>query len=358
MSADAPLAGAPDGAPPEAGAKDADAVRLAVLGTGAIAQVVHLPTLSQMPGVSVHGVCDIDRQKARAIAARFGIPRVYESDADVFDDPDVDGIIICSPSHLHEEQVIAGLDAGKHVLVEKPLALTPAGVERVLRAAEVADRSVMVALNNRYRADCRALKVFAGNGELGELFLVKSGQMNRKVRVIRPTWRHRLATSGGGALMDLGLQMLDLALWVLGYPAPRRIVCHTHPGEGMEVEDAAALLVELEGGCVVSVEATWSLLAARDRQYLHLLGSRGSASLSPLAVHKEVEHGLLDVTPQLEAGRTNVYTGTYRDQLDHFAGVMAGTRVAPLPEEQVRLMELITAAYRSARDGVEVVTGA
>lgn len=331
-----------------------DPARLAVLGAGAIAQIVHLPTLAQMSGVQVTGVCDVDRQKARAIATRFGVPRVYDADDDVFEDDAVQGVIICTPSHLHEEQAIAALESGKHVLVEKPLAFTPAGAERVVEAAERAGRSVMVALNNRYRADLRALKSFTTTRELGDIFLVKGGQLNRKVRVIRPTWRHRVATAGGGALMDLGVQVLDLCLWLLDYPDVRRVVCRTHAGEGMEVEDAAAVFLEVAGGGIVSVEVTWSLMAARDRQYLQLLGTRGSGSILPLSVQKEMEHGLLDVTPQIPPGRSNIYTMTYREQLDQFVGVIAGAIEVALPREQIQLMEILALAYRSAETGAQV----
>jgi predicted dehydrogenase len=329
-------------------------VQIAVLGTGAIAQVVHLPTLAQMHGVRTKGVCDVDFNKATALARRFNIPTVYRRDEEVFAAPDVDGVVICSPSHLHEGQAIAALQGGKHVLVEKPLSLTAEGAKRVIDAARAADRRVMVALNGRYRADARSVRTFVTNGELGQVFLLRAGQLNRKVRLLRPTWRHRRRTSGGGALMDLGVQVLDLCMWMLDYPKVRRIICQTHPGEGMEVEDTAAILLETEAGASIAVEVSWSLLGARDRQYLHLLATRGSASLVPLAVHKELEHGLVDVTPQIPPGRWNVYTATYRDQLEHFAAVVAGKRDCVPPTEQIQLMELIALAYRSAERGEEV----
>src|SRR5690606_26661286 len=128
-------------------------------------QVVYLPILSQMPGVEIAGVADRDRSKAGAIASRFGVPRVFERDEDVFDAP-VDAVLICTPSHLHEAQAIAALEGGKNVLVEKPLSLTAAGTERVLAAAERAGRSVVVAMNGRYRPDVQALRPFLKGREL------------------------------------------------------------------------------------------------------------------------------------------------------------------------------------------------
>src|SRR5690606_16732240 len=153
--------------------------------------------------------------------------------------------VICTPSHLHEPQAIAALEGGKHVLVEKPLALDAAAAERVIAAAERADRSVMVAMNNRYRPDAAALKPFADGGELGEGCVVRAAWLNRKVRIGPPTWRQRKPTAGGGAVRDLGVQALDLALWRLGFPGVASIVAQMHRGEGIEVEDSAAMLLRL-----------------------------------------------------------------------------------------------------------------
>ena len=333
---------------------DARTFELGLLGTGAIAQVVHLPTLASFRGARVAAVCDRDHDKAAALASRFGIPEVARADEAIFQNPGLNGVLICTPSHLHEAQAIAALRAGKHVLVEKPLALTPEGARRVLDVAEETGLSVMVAMNNRYRPDALALKPFARGGELGDVFFVKAGWLNRKVRVNRPTWRHRRATAGGGALMDLGIQVIDLALWTLGFPAVERVVAHMHPAEGMEVEDSAGVLCTLKDGPILSIEVSWSMFDRRDRHYLQLLGTHGSGTLAPLAVFKEVEQGLLDVTPQLAPGQGNAYTASYRQLIRHFIDMAEGNSPRELPYEQVELMRLVGLAYRSAAEGREV----
>lgn len=329
-------------------------VRVAILGTGAISQVVHLPILTELEGAEVMAVCDVDRPKATAIANRFEVPRVFRTDDEVFASRDVDAVIICTPSHQHEAQAIAALEAGKHVLVERPLALTAEGARRVIEVAERTGRTVMVALNNRYRPDILALHPFIKGGEFGELYFVRAGWLNRKVRTVRPTWRHRRATAGGGVLMDLGTQALDLCLWLLGYPAVARVSAYTHPGEGMEVEDSATVMLRLKDGPTVSIEVTWSLLGPRDRHYLHVLGSHGAGSTSPLSVYKEMEHGLLDVTPNVVVGRENAYKASYRQQLAHFIAAARGEQEVPLPYDQVELVRLVELAYRSAAEGREL----
>jgi predicted dehydrogenase len=329
-------------------------LRVGLLGLGSIAQVVHLPILTQLPGVKLVAVCDVDNAKARAIAARFGIPRVHASDTEVWRADDLDALVICTPSHLHAEQSIAALQAGKHVLVEKPLGLSAEAARKVLAAAREAGRTLMVAMNHRYRPDIAALKPFADGGELGRIFLTRGAWLNRKVRLIRPTWRHRKATAGGGALMDLGVQLLDLCLWMLKFPAISSVSAHTHPGEGMEVEDTAAFLARLEDGGAISLTVSWSLVAERDRHYMRMLGTRGSAAIQPLAVYKEVDAGMIDVTPNIAASRENLYTASYRHELDHFARVARGEETVRLPDEQVDLMRTIALAYRSAAEKREM----
>lgn len=329
-------------------------MRVGVLGLGSIAQVVHLPILSQLPDVQITAVCDADVVKAQTIGGRFGA-RAVKTDAEVYTADDVDAVVICTPNHQHEEQAIAALQAGKHVLVEKPLAMSAQACERVLAVAEGSDRTLMVAMNNRYRPDTLALKPFADGGELGRIFLTRGAWLNKKMRVTRPTWRHRLATAGGGALMDLGVQTLDLCLWMLGFPRAASVFTHTHTAPGAEVEDTAAILLRLEDGGAISLTVSWTLVAERDRHYMRLLGTRGSGMIQPLAVYKEGDNGLLDVTPAMPpVGRENAYTASYRAELSHFISAARGeVRVDP-PREQTGIMRIVDAAYRSAQEGREL----
>jgi predicted dehydrogenase len=328
-------------------------VRVAVVGTGAIAQVAHLPILTRMKGVEVATLFDADLAKARTIAERFGVPAARRSISDIWDDDDVDGVIICTPNHLHEEQVAAAIDAGKFVLCERPLALDAAGTRRVLERDGAAER-LMVGMNQRFRPDAASLKSFVAGGEFGDIFYLRAGWLIRRVLPAGRSWRQQKRDSGGGALMDLGLQMLDLSLWLLGYPEPVRVSAHIHSGREDEVEDSAVLLLHLEGNRVLNLEVTWALRSDRERQYVHLLGSSGSGSLGPLKVFKEMDSGLVDFTPQLAPGRENQYTASYRQQLSTFVDLVRGEHENDPPREQIALMRIAEAAYLSAQKGGEV----
>jgi predicted dehydrogenase len=154
--------------------------------------------------------------------------------------------------------------------------------------------------------------------------------------------------------MDLGIQLLDLCLWMLDYPEPRRLVAHMHRGPGREVEDTAVVVLDLEGGRVVNLEVTWDLVADRDRQYLHVQGSQGSAALPPLRVLKELESGIMDVSPAATPGKENHFTASYREELSHFINAVRGNATLSGPSEQVTLLRLVEAAYASAESASEV----
>jgi predicted dehydrogenase len=122
----------------------------------------------------------------------------------------------------------------------------------------------------------------------------------------------------------------------------------------MQVEDSAAILVRLESGAAISLSLSWGLVAERDRHYMRLLGTRGSGSIQPLAVHKEIDQGILDVTPQVPATVENMYTASYREELNDFVQVSLGNRPRELPREQVELMKLVAVAYQSAAEQREL----
>jgi len=328
-------------------------VRVGVLGAGAIAQVVHLPILGRMRGVEVAYLCDTDLRRARTIAERMGIPKVY-SDDECVADGDVDALVICTPSDLHEEQCVAALEAGKHVLCEKPLALTDKGVRRILDAAERSEGTVTVAMNQRFRPDVVPLKAFLEGKELGRIMHMSAGWITRESVPSRPSWRTDPERAGGGALMDLGIQILDLAIWLLGDPRPERISASVQRMAGMKVEEFASLFVTFAGGTSLHLEAGWNGRTNRDRQFFKLLGTDGSASMAPFEVHKIMDGNLVDLTPALPPRRENPYTLSYRQELQYFVEVVRGQRSGELPVEQAVLMQVIAGAYQSASTGKEV----
>jgi predicted dehydrogenase len=328
-------------------------VRVGVIGTGAISQVVHVPIFAEREDVRLVAVADADVHKAEALSRRFKVPHVSEADSLIARD-DVDAVVICTPNHLHEEMAIAALGAGKHVFVERPLAITSAGAARVVLAAEKAGKVLVAGMPHRFRPGVIALRDFIAGGELGEVYAVRGSWMTRLMPLSRHTWRYD-RRAGGGALIDLGVPALDLCMWLVGYPKVTRVSCIASP-KAPAVEDAATLIAETEGGLALSLEVSNRLFAADDRYFARVMGTEGSGSLPPLEVFKQLGGRPIDVTPRQPkpSGGENPYTNAYRRLLDGFVQSVAGRSDVALPHEQVALMQLIEAAYNAADTGREV----
>jgi predicted dehydrogenase len=328
-------------------------VRVGVIGTGAISQVVHVPIFAEREDVELVAVADADLHKAEALSRRFRVPHVCDAEALVARD-DLDAVVICTPNHLHEAMAVAALEADKHVFVERPLATTSAGASRVLEAAEKSGRVLVAGMPHRFRPGVIALRDFIAGGELGEVYAVRSSWMTRLMPGSRHTWRYD-RRAGGGALVDLGVPALDLCMWLVGYPSVTRVSCITSP-KAPDVEDAATLMAETDGGIALSLEVSNRLFAADDRYFARVMGTEGSGSLPPLEVYKQLGGRPIDVTPRQPkpSGGENPYTNAYRRLLDDFVQSVAGRSDVELPREQVALMRLIEAAYESAEKGHEV----
>lgn len=324
-------------------------VRVAVVGAGGAAQVVHLPILRRLPEVEVAAVVDPDVARARTIAERFGVSVVAASLAKVPDGDRLDAAVVCTPNQTHEEVVHEALAAGLHVLCERPLSVSADSAARMVAAAREAERHLMVAMNQRFRYDVRAIRHFVTSGDLGQVFFLRSSWLNTRHRRPRRGWR---TGEGGGVLMELGAQAIDVALWLLGYPRVERVTARLHRREA--VDDSAVALLVLAGGATISVEATWELMEERDRHALYVFGTTGSARTNPFRVQKEVELGLVDVTPPLDRSGSDLYTDSYRQEWAEFLRAVRGEKRASPPEEQVHLMRVVEACYRSAEEGREV----
>jgi predicted dehydrogenase len=329
-------------------------VRIAVLGVGSVGQVIHLPILNRLSDVEVVGLVDPQREKAQTIAERFGVPRVAGSLDELAAETDLEAVLVCSPNHAHEEGVLGALEHGCHVLCERPLTTSSDSAARVVEAARRAQRHLMVAMNQRFRYDLRAIKHFVASGELGDVFYVRSTWLNRRARRPRRGWRRDAQLSGGGVLMDLGAQAIDTALWILDYPEVERVSARLH-GAG-DVEASAAVQLALATGATATVEVTWELVHERDRHVLYALGTEGSARSTPFQVQRTTESGIVDVTPDMDWPPAELYADSYRQEWAEFLRHARGEKPPEVPDDQVRLIRVVEACYRSASEGREMET--
>jgi predicted dehydrogenase len=332
-----------------------DPLKIGIVGGGAIAQVAHLPVLRRFKGVEVPAVCDTDLPKARALADRFGIADAFDDIEELLRYEDLDACVICTPNHLHESHILAALSAGLHVLIEKPMAMTTAAVQKVIRAAEKRDRVVMVGMNHRYRPDVQAVRSFVQSGELGTIDSVRASW-----HVFRPSraqlgWRQKRELAGGGAMLDLGLTMLDLCLWLSGNPTPERVSA-VLDGGGRErgVEQSGSAFVACERNTALFIDVTWHHVGGGERFGVGLRGTKGTAGINPLHVWKELHGVPTDVAPTASVSRENAFTASYRAEWAHFVAAIRGEAKAPSLQEHLTLHRVLDAVYKSAADGRDV----
>ncbi len=330
-----------------------DPVRIGVVGAGAIAQLTHLPVLSKMRGATLVAICDNDRPKARALADRFDIPDVYTDIGDLLEADGLQAIIVATPNHLHEPHVLSAIAAGVDVLVERPLALTAKGVERIVNAAARAGRKILVANNHRFRSDVQALAGFLRGGELGKLTGIRAGAYHHKRS--EQGWRGRRVEAGGGAFFDYGLPLLDLALWLSDFPVPERVGAHIERGAGKNaVEEGMLVQLTCASGVVFNCDVSSAYVGEEERWWFETLSTRGSTRLAPLRVVKELHGRPTDVSPRGAAARESVFIQSYRAELAHFLSVIAGETEYEAPSDQIVLHRIVEAIYKSADEGREI----
>ena len=332
-------------------------LQLGLVGVGAVAQIAHIPALKRTEGLELAALCDRDPEKAARVAQKFGIPRVHKRLDDMLADDEIDALDICTPNFLHAPMATAALEAGKHVLCERPLARSAEEAAAMVKVAKQAERLLMCAVQHRFRPDAQLLKTFVQKNDLGEIFLAKAGWLRQRTAWDSDEWRRQKRESGGGVVLDLGFQMLDMALWTLGGPKVESVTASVHRSRKGEVEDSATAFFRLANGATLTLELTWGLLMEKDFAYLNLFGSGGAALLNPLRIHKGMHGNLVNVTPAMDSSR-NQYKHSIEAQIEHFAEALRkGVKAQGAADEILPVMELMDAIYRSAEQGKEVRLG-
>jgi predicted dehydrogenase len=335
----------------------ADRIKLGIIGGGAITQIAHLPTLRKLKDVDVLGICDADMPKARALAERFQIPDAFDDIEELLAHEELDALLICTPNHLHEAHILAALSRGLHVFVEKPLTMSAASAQKIAKAAEKKNQIVMVGMNHRYRPDVQLVRNFIQSGELGPITSARGSWHIFGPGRTMPSWRTRRDQAGGGAIMDLGVAILDLALWLSGSPAPVRVSASLERAKGERgVEPAGSAFVLCEGGASVFIDVTWHHFGEAERFGLGLRGTRGTAAINPLSVFKEFHGQPVNMAPQTGSmGRENASTVSYRAEWAHFVAAIRGEVKPPSLQEHVMLHRVVDAIYKSADDDKDIV---
>ncbi len=340
--------------------------KIGIIGAGGISEQ-HLEAISSEPRAIAVAVADPSMEHAQLRAARHGIPAVYADYQEMLEQEEMDAVIVCVPNSLHAPVTLDALAAGKHVLCEKPMA---SSVEQAEAMAEMAKRTgqvLMIAQNNRFRGQSLMMKQLVEQGTFGRIYHAKAGWVRRHGIPGWGSWFTQNEFSGGGALIDIGVHVLDLALWVLGYPQPVSVFGKTYAQFGPEkkalsswgrvneagvfdVEDFATALITFENGATLALDAGWAGHIENERAYCQLLGTEAGINFDfdreTITLYHDIQTSPTD--SQISCARMNERLLLFANFIDAIE-----EKAAPVitPEQGVIITRMIDAIYRSSKTG-------
>jgi len=345
-------------------AKKSEKVRVGIVGVGIGSYHAH--AYSKLPNVEIAALCDIDADRARQVAERFGVPRIYTDYEAMLAEEKLDAVSVCTPNALHAPVAIAALEAGCHVLCEKPLSVNAKEGAKIVAAAKKAKGKFMIGMNNRFRGDTQVLKKFIEAGDLGEIYYARCGWIRRNGIPGMGGWFTRKEMSGGGPLVDIGVHALDLTLYLMGNPRPVSAFGATYakfgpfgkgtgqwglPVKGGEfsVEDLACGMVRFENGATLMLEASWAQHCAAEKLYSEVYGDKGGATLEPLRIFTEAHGRPVDLTPSFP----NI--NGHEAEIAHFVEcIVENKQPIATAEQALDVMKILDGIYRSAETGASV----
>ncbi|WP_010275086.1 Gfo/Idh/MocA family protein [Paenibacillus senegalensis] len=346
--------------------------KVGVIGAGSISGV-HFESYHNNPEVEIYAVCDLNEERAREKAEQYGATHVFTDYNELLALPEIDAVSVCTWNNGHAPISIAALDAGKHVLCEKPLCMT---VEEALEVQEAVKRSgkvLQVGFVRRYGNNAKVLKEFIDQGDLGEIYYSKAACIRR---LGNPGgWFSDKERSGGGPLIDIGVHVIDLAWYLMGKPKVKSITGNAYNKLGNRnniqnldfykaadydanknsVEDMANALIRFENGASMAVEVSFTLHAKKDNLAVSLYGTKGGAEIEPeLHIIGEKYNTILNMTPQINDTTFNFKSG-FQNEINHFIDAIHGRKETLSPvEDGVEMMKILCGIYESSETGKEI----
>ena len=340
-------------------------VRVAIIGAGGIARYAHVPGYQAQEDVELAAVCDVVPGKAAELAGEFNIPHAYDSCAEMLDREELDAVSVCTPNSAHKEATLAALNAGLHVLCEKPIAMNLHEGREMVEAGRKSGKVLQVGLHMRFGAEAQTLKRFVDARELGDIYYGEATTMRRRGI---PSWGvfTQKEFQGGGALIDIGVHALDQAMWLMGNPKPSSVLGATYATFGrranvvspwgpwdpakFDVDDMSVALIRFENGATLMLRACWAAHIGENITETRVLGTEGGAFMSPLRIYKDAPETMIDITPW-HLPKVRAHT----KEIEHFIACVRGeTECMVVPEQVLDVQAVIDAIYKSAESGREV----
>ncbi|MFN4294126.1 MAG: Gfo/Idh/MocA family protein [Thermoflexales bacterium] len=352
----------------------ASKLRAAVIGVGVGWN--HIEGYQTHPNCELAAICDINPAILKERGDRFNVPesRRFTDYREVLQSSEIDAISIALPNWLHEPVALEAFAHGKHVLCEKPLAVSVESGQRMIEAARAANKTLMVCYNHRYRPEIVWLKGEIRAGDFGHIYAAKAGWLREGWIPTHGQWFTQKERAGGGALIDLGVHVLDLALWLMGYPQPVTVSGAAFAEFGprgqktkprdvkpahFDVDDMGLGFVRFANGAVLQFESAWASHREplQDGFYVRLFGSEAGANFytgapngETVVMYKLVNDQPAAIVPRLPAGVSG-----HRIAVHHFVDCALSGATPESPGEHGLIgLQIIDAIYRSSQEGREV----
>jgi predicted dehydrogenase len=346
-------------------------LKVGIIGTGGISGA-HINGYQKMADhCEIVALCDIQPDVVKAVGERIGIgpeARYVDHKTMLKEGPKCDVISVCTPNNAHRECTVNSLKAGAHVLCEKPIAGTAKDGEAMVKTAEETGKRLMIGLQNRWNTESQAIKAFIDKGAVGNIYHAKAKATRRRGI---PSWGRFIEKdySTGGPLIDIGVHILDLTLYLIDFPRPVSVMgfCYDTIGpkkpakyvpwgpwdhKRFDVEDYAVALVRFDGGMSLLLEASWTQNQADEQFNVQVLGDKGGVELDPPRFYGEFQ-GFLTNTEPVSFPRVNAHEEEIRRFIE---AVQKGSK-APTPTpgaDALTVQRILDAIYESNEKGCEV----
>ncbi len=353
-------------------------LKAGIIGCGGIAMQKHLPSIKLVDKIEVIAFCDVVVEKAELAKKKFGKSnsKVYRDYKQLLKEDNIDVIYVLTPNRSHAVITIAALEAKKHVMCEKPMAINSLEAKKMVDTAKKTGKKLTIGYQNRFRSDSMYLKAECSKGTLGEIYYAKAHAIRRRAV---PTWGVFLKEheQGGGPLIDIGTHALDLTLWTMNNYKPKMVVGSVYHKLGKQtntanawgdwktdeltVEDSAFGYVVMENGATITIEASWALnsLDVREAQTT-LCGTLAGADMKEgLRLNYVKNNHQVIEKPTLKAEGVDFYSEESKSP-EHLEAqmwvdaIINDTEPLVKPQEAFVVTQILEAVYESAKTGLPV----
>ncbi len=355
-------------------------VRVAVIGAGFVATKGHLPALARNPDTEVVALVDVNATRAADVARAFGIPAAYTDYVEMLRQVAPDLVIVGTPNLYHAPVSVDALNAGAHVLCEKPMALTVADAQVMADAARRNNRLLTIGVHNRFRPEAEFLKRIIDNGQLGRVYYAKVSLFRRRGIPGFGSWFTNKDLAGAGALFDIGVHMVDLAVWLMGNPRPVSVMGATYSefgprglglgdwgadaptggqvpqGARFDVDDLAVGMVRFENGATLMVDVSWAGHVPSEER-LQILGTEAGGELHipdrfgsnapPLKLYHDFAGQPMESFPSIP-GLPSGETSQSRQLANVVAAIQGKTALRTTAAQGVQVTAILAALQESA----------